>query len=209
MVFASRQQAGVELGRLLEREHVSTDLILGLPRGGVIVAAEVARALKRPLDVLVVRKIGHPFQREMAVGALAEPDVFLFDQTSAHQIPRAELDAVIAEETNKLADYAARFHSHGAPNLAGRSVLLVDDGIATGATTEAAILSVRQRGARGVRVAAPVGSADSCRRLSQIADQVLTLVVDPDFRAVGQYYDDFAQTTDQEVLDILSQFAAA
>ena len=209
MQFASREDAGRQLGNFLRNERIQTDLVLGLPRGGVVVAAEVARALNRPLDVLVVRKIGHPFHREFAVGALAEPDVFICDQSSIHDLPRAELDAVIAEEKTKLADYAARFHRHSVPELTGKAVLLVDDGIATGATTEAAILSARQRGARAVCVAAPVAATGAFERLSQVADHVSALLVDPGFHAVGQYYAEFTQTTDEEVLAILSQFPPA
>ena len=147
---------------------MDADLVLGLPRGGVVVAAEVARLLQCPLDVLVVRKIGHPMHREFAVGALAEPDVVIFDEASLSGIPvaRSELDKVVAEETARLREYCRRFHRSDAPVLDGKIVLLVDDGLATGATAEAAVLSARQQRARRVIVAVPVASTKAVERLA-------------------------------------------
>ena len=140
MRFASRTDAGRQLGQHLRKQGAGADLVLGLPRGGVVVAAEVARALQRPLDVLIVRKIGHPWQREFAVGALAEPDVVIFDRTIKWKNPlaRAELDGVVAEEKERLREYRLQFHHGDALALEGQIVLLVDDGLATGATAEAA-----------------------------------------------------------------------
>jgi putative phosphoribosyl transferase len=205
MMFASREDAGRRLGEYLKEQKVSADLVLGLPRGGVVVAAEVARALHLPLDVLIVRKIGHPFHREFAVGALAEHGVVILDESAVGRNPavRAELDTVIEEEKERLRGYRARFHPEGGPTLAGKLVLLVDDGLATGATTEAAALSVRKQHARKIVVAAPVASANAAERLASVADEVRVLWVDPDFDAVGRYYDVFSQTTDQEVLELL------
>src|SRR5438046_2143292 len=133
MRFASREDAGARLGRRLAELLVQADWVLGLPRGGVVVAAEVARALQRPLDVLIVRKIGHPWQREFAVGALAEPDVVIFDQSFKWKNPlaRLEIDEVIAEELKRLRAYRSEFHRAAPPLLEGQSVLLVDDGLAT------------------------------------------------------------------------------
>jgi putative phosphoribosyl transferase len=116
---------------------------------------------------------------------------------------RAELKAIIQEESDRLAAYQRRFHPGSAPALAGKAVLLVDDGLATGATTEAAVLSVRKQSARTIMVAAPVASTNAVERLAPLADEVRVLCVDPEFNAVGQYYDVFAQTTDEEVLDLL------
>ena len=152
MRFASRQDAGRQLGQHLRRQGVEVDLVLGLPRGGVVVAAEVARRLQRPLDVLVVRKIGHPWHREFAVGALAEPDVVIFDEATLAEVPapRGQLDKVVAEEMARLREYRSHFHGSDSPVLRDKSVLLVDDGLATGATAEAAVLSAKQQGARRV-----------------------------------------------------------
>lgn len=205
MRFASRQDAGRRLGQRLCQQGAAVDLVLGLPRGGVVVAAKVARLLQRPLDVLVVRKIGHPWHREFAVGALAEPDVVIFDEATLREIPtpRGQLDKVVAEEMARLHEYRSHFHSPDSPSLRDKRVLLIDDGLATGATAEAAVVSARQQGARRVTMAAPVASTNAVERLRQVADEVVALVVDPDFAAVGQYYDEFSQTSDEEVITLL------
>lgn len=206
MTFANREEAGRKLGGHLAQRDVPVDLVLGLPRGGVIVAAEVARQLGCPLDVLVVRKIGHPRHREFAVGALAEDgtlvlDAEALDRTGVHP---DELEDVIREETARLTDYRARFHRPDRLPLKGRNVLLVDDGLATGATTEAAVRSARNQQAASVVVAAPVASNGAMERLKRVADEVKALLVDPDFEAVGRYYSSFPQTTDEEVRRILA-----
>jgi len=209
-MFASRGEAGRRLGRYLEEEGIQASLVLGLPRGGVVVAAEVADTLQLPLGVLIVRKIGHPSHREFAVGALAENGVVVLDEAVIAHNPllRAELDEVIAEEKERLQAYQVKFHREGIPSLADKSVLLVDDGLATGATTEAAVLSVRQQRARKIIVTAPVGSTHAVERLARVADDVRVLLVDPDFDAVGRYYDVFSQTTDEEVLGLLETHQA-
>jgi predicted phosphoribosyltransferase len=205
MTFSSREEAGQELGQTLVRREVQVDVVLGLPRGGVVVAAEVARTLQKPLNALVVRKIGHPRHREYALGALAEHGVVVLDQAAVEQtrVNRAELDQVIAEETARLEKYQSRFHRADGPDLAGKTVLIVDDGLATGATTEAAVLSAKKQGARRVIVGAPVASVNAVDRLRRVADDMLVLTVDPDFMAVGQYYSEFPQTSDEEVVALL------
>jgi predicted phosphoribosyltransferase len=204
-VFTSREDAGRRLGGGLLEQGRQLDLVLGLPRGGVVVAAEVARVLHLPLDVLIVRKIGHPFHREFAVGALAEKGVVVLDDrmVGTNPIIQAELAEIIREEKDRLSDYEARFHMRSANVLVDKSVLLVDDGVATGATTEAAVLSARKQLARRVVVAAPVASPNAMERLQRVADEVFVLWADPDFDAVGRYYDVFSQITDEEVLGLL------
>jgi predicted phosphoribosyltransferase len=203
--FASRQDAGRQLGKFLRKRGVSADLVLGLPRGGVVVAAEVARELKLPLDILIVRKIGHPLQREFAVGAIAEPDFVLLHNESLRGFPvhQSALDDVIAEEKDRLKKYNRQFHLSGTPSLTGKSILLVDDGLATGATMEAAVLSARQQRVRRIVVTAPVASTDAAEKLRRIADTVEILFDDKDFQAVGQYYSEFSQTMDEEVISLL------
>lgn len=205
MTFTSREEAGRKLGDYLSRKGVQADLVLGLPRGGVVVAAEVAHRLRVPLDVLIVRKIGHPMQREFAVGAMAEAGVVVLDEQVIGHNPavRAELEVIIEEEKQRLQSYQARFHRPGLGNLPGKTVLLVDDGLATGATTEAAVLSARKQAARSIIVAAPVASTNAVERIGRVADNVIALVVDPAFEAVGAYYELFSQTTDEEVLGLL------
>src|SRR5262245_46450324 len=205
MKFASREQAGQLLGRHLKDEGVEVGLVLGLPRGGVVVAAEVARELARPLDVLIVRKIGHPWHREFAVGALAEPDIFVLDETVVGRNPllRYEIKGIIKEETERLRAYRARFHRDGLPQVKGVSVMLVDDGLATGATTEAAARSLRKQEAGYMVVATPVASVSAVGPLARVAARVHALWIDPDFDAVGRYYESFPQTTDDQVIAVL------
>lgn len=204
-MFASREDAGRRLGQYLLEQEVRPDIVLGLPRGGVVVAAEVATVLQVPLDVLIVRKIGHPLHREFAVGALAEPDVVVLDESVVGRNPliRMQLKQVIAEEQQRLQSYGEKFHRDGLPDLTDKAVLIVDDGLATGATTEAAVEAVKRKDAHSVIVAAPVASTNAVERLNRVADKVRILHVDPDFDAVGRYYDVFSQTTDEEVLDLL------
>ncbi len=205
MTFTSRTDAGQRLGRYLAEQNVRADLVLGLPRGGVVVAAEVARILLCPLDVLVVRKIGHPGHREFAVGALAEEDTLVLDEEVINRtgVSPADLKDVLAEETKRLIEYQARFLRANRPLIQDKIVLIVDDGLATGATTEAAVRSAKNRGAIQVIVAAPVASDNAVERLTRVADKMIALVVDPEFDAVGRYYRNFPQTTDEEVQAIL------
>jgi len=207
MTFATREEAGRQLGDFLKSAGVQAELVLGLPRGGVVVAAEVARILQAPLDVLVVRKIGHPLHREFAVGALAENGVVLLDPAAISRTPllRLELDAIILEERERLEAYKAKFHRADLPSPCGKRVLLVDDGLATGATTQ--VMSVRKLDPLRVIVAAPVASLNAVERLERVADAVRVLCVDPEFDAVGSYYAAFAQTTDEEVLALLKGFS--
>jgi len=209
MMFASREDAGRQLGHYLKAMGMQADLVLGLPRGGVVVGAEVAHVLDLPLGVLIVRKIGHPWHREFAVGAMAEGGVVIVDEQLIGKNPllRSELAHIIAEEQERLRAYQSRFRQEQL-SLRAKRVLLVDDGLATGSTTEAAVASVRKQGANKVIVSAPVASTTAAQRLRTVADGILALFVDPDFDAVGRYYEVFAQTTDDEVLDLLRADAA-
>lgn len=205
-MFETRAEAGKLLAAHLLARRLHADLVLGLPRGGVIVAAEVAPALKLPLDALVVRKIGHPRHREFAVGALTEDGTMKLDEgLSRGLIPATELEAVIAEEAARLKDYRSKFHVRMPHNLRGKRVLIVDDGLATGATAEVAVLSARHRGAEIIRGAVPIASLSAVARVETVADAVTALHVDPKFEAVGCYYESFPQTTDDEVIRILAQ----
>jgi len=205
MTFASRQSAGDKLGSRLIEQGVDVDIVLGLPRGGVIVAAEVARLMQRPLNALVVRKIGHPLNREYAVGALAEGGVEILDDSAITfgNVTRQQLAEVFDEENQRLLHYETMFHGGEQVDLNHKRVLLVDDGLATGATADAAVLSARRRGAEEVIVAAPVASKLAIARLAGIADRTLVLLVDPRFHAVGAYYESFSQVTDEEVVTVL------
>lgn len=204
MSFASRQEAGQKLGHHLFNEGVRVDLVAGLPRGGVLVAAEVAHALHAPLGVLVVRKIGHPQQREFAVGALAENDVVLLDEPAlgSNETARGMIGEVVREERERLLQYQKLFHVE-AIDFYDKSVLLVDDGLATGRTMQAAVMAARRKGAKQTMVAVPVSSASAIELLEGVTNGVFALVVDPDFEAVGAYYQSFPQTSDEEVVEVL------
>jgi predicted phosphoribosyltransferase len=205
MVFASREEAGRRLGIRLQQLGVTAHIVLGLPRGGVVVAAQVAQVLGLPLDVLVVRKIGHPLHREYALGALAEHGVVILDDVAIERTvasPSA-VEAVVEEETQRLHAYESRFHRAPRGSLAGQRVLLVDDGLATGSTMEAAVYSVKTQSVASVRVAVPVASVNAAERIAPQVDDVIALSIDPEFEAVGRYYESFAQNTDQQVLDLL------
>lgn len=205
--FLNRPDAGRRLAaRLMTYAHRSDVVVLGLPRGGVPVAAEVASALAAPLDVCVVRKIGVPSQPELAMGAIAEGGIQVLHHDLIRQLDLlpGEVEAVSARELAEVDRRVAMFRD-GRPRqrLQGRTVILVDDGLATGATMEAAIGSVRSQAPAHVLVAVPVGASDTCRRLKTFADEVVCLETPEPFLAVGQWYQDFAQTTDDEVRDLL------
>ena len=204
-MFASREDAGRKLGHFLEGEGIAVDLVLGLPRGGVVVAAEVANVLQVLLDVLIVRKIGHPWHREFAVGALAEGDVVVLDELARanHWLLREGIQEIIEEEKQRLREYQERFHPGRQLEVAEKDIVIVDDGLATGATMEAGVLAARQKGANRILVAAPVGSINAMRRLEKVADDVILLIQDPDFEAVGRYYETFTQTSDEEVVNLI------
>lgn len=204
--FANRADAGRHLAERLAGYRGRDVVVLGLPRGGVPVAAEVARALGAPLDVLVVRKLGVPYHRELAFGAIGEGDVRVLNDSvlrsaglSAAAIAEVE-NAERAELQRRLARY--RSGRAGVP-VAGRIAIIVDDGFATGATARAAALVARAQGADEVVLAAPIGAADTVAMLADVADDVICLGAPAGFVAVGQGYRDFGQTSDEEVCALL------
>jgi predicted phosphoribosyltransferase len=181
-------------------------LVLALPRGGVPVAFEVARALHAPLDVFLVRKLGVPGREELAMGALATGGVTVLDPAliEALNIPEALVKAVVARERKELARRERAYRDdRPAPDVRGRTVLLVDDGLATGATMRAAVAALRKRQPARVVVAVPLGSRSACAELGEEADAVVCARTPEPFGAVGLWYDDFSQTSDDEVRDLL------
>jgi predicted phosphoribosyltransferase len=203
VVFRDRRQAGALLGEALSAFAGRKDvLVLGLPRGGVPVAAEVARALDVPLDVLVVRKLGAPGREELAIGAIAEGGVRVLNRALVANLgldPR-EIDVLAGREEREL-ERRVRIYRGGRGPLPveNRTVIVVDDGVATGATMRAGLQALRVRGAARVIAAAPVGAADSVDALREDADEVVVLETPAWFQAVGQWYEDFGQTSDEEV----------
>ncbi len=197
----------MKLGHYLAERGVQPDIVLGLPRGGVVLAAEVAHRLDAPLDVLVVRKIGHPRHREFAVGAIAEPDIVILDHITIERthVHSYELRQIIEEEQHRLHEYQAMFERNQPPDISGKNVLIVDDGLATGSTMEVAVKSAHQRNALHVGVAVPVASSSAFARVQTAGAHVYALIVDPEFDAVGRFYDSFAQVEDAEVVELLRQ----
>jgi putative phosphoribosyl transferase len=209
--FQDRTEAGRQLAKKLEKYAGRTDVIvLGLPRGGIPVAYEVAKQLHAPLDVFVVRKLGVPGFEELAAGAIAAGNVRVLNEDVVRALPHADevIESVTARETAEL---ERREHEYrdGRPALAlaDRIVILVDDGLATGATMRAAVKALRQSGAAKIVVAVPVGPPDTCRKLKQEADEIICLSTPQFFQAVGQYYEDFSQTSDHDVRELLRQAA--
>ncbi len=203
MRYQDRHDAGRVLAKQLSAFANRSDVVvLGLPRGGVPVAAEVAHALAAPLDVFLVRKLGVPGQPEFAMGAVAEGGIEVLDAALAERldISTAAIRQVAARERLELDRQDRLFRAgHPAPEIAGRVAILVDDGLATGATMEAAVVALRRRRPARVIVAVPVGATDSCRRLEKIADDVVCPYTPEPFSAVGLWYDRFDQTSDDEV----------
>ena len=210
MLFVDRQDAGRLLGERLNLLRGHDVVVLGLPRGGVPVAAEVARALDAPLDVIVVRKLGVPSQPELGVGAIGEGDVQIINPEvqAAARISDDEISAIERHERSELERRAVRFRGgRPAVTLKGRTVVIVDDGIATGSTARAACQVARARGAARVVLAVPVAPSDTVARVAGDADRVVCLYSPADFYAIGQYYRDFNQTTDDEVVRLLDDAA--
>ncbi len=201
MIFLNRRDAGRQLASTLERFRHDEPVVLALPRGGVPVGDEIARALHAPLDIVVARKLGAPAQPEFAIGAIA-PGVVMVDNGLVNLlgISREAVTERIAVETQEM-ERRERMYRRGRPplGLEGRTVIVVDDGLATGATARAAIASIRQQRPAKVIFAAPVCAADSAVRLREDADEVVCLRTPADFRAVSRYYHDFEPTTDDEV----------
>jgi len=209
MRFRDRSDAGrrlaAKLGKYAERNDV---IVLALPRGGVPVGAEVARALGAPLDVFLVRKLGVPGHEELAMGAIASGGVRVLNQEVLDQlqIPPRWVDAVAAEEGDELTRREAAYRDgRPAPDVRGKTVILVDDGLATGASMKAAVAALRNLGPARIVVAVPVGARETCDELATLADEVFCAEMPDPFYAVGSWYADFDQTTDDEVRELLAK----
>jgi putative phosphoribosyl transferase len=208
MRFRDRREAGRQLAGRLGAYRGDQVLVLGLPRGGVEVAYEVARALNAPLDVVVARKIGAPFQPELGVGAIAEDGPPVFDERAlqALQLSFEDLAPLIARERAELRRRVQRYRQgRAAPQVPDRTVLLVDDGLATGVTARAALRSLARRQPHRLVLAAPVCAPETVRQLREDADDVVCVVRPERFAAVGLWYEDFRQTSDETVLELLKR----
>lgn len=209
MMLTDRQEAGRRLAAALEGFAGRDDVIvLGLPRGGVVVASEVARALKAPLDVYLVRKLGVPGHEELALGAIASGGVTVLNQDvlQALQVTQAEIEAVTEREKAVLERREQLYRGHSRPlELSGKTVIVVDDGLATGATMRTAIRSIRDHTPARIVAAVPVAPPETCARLEREADEAVCLLTPEPFYAIGAWYQDFSQTRDEEVVDLLEE----
>lgn len=205
--YRDRSDAGKVLSEhLTAYAHREDVIVLALPRGGVPVAFEIARALSLPFDVFVVRKLGVPGQEELAMGALATGNVTVFNDNIIQtlHVPKESIEAVIEEETKELHRRELAYRGNILPpDLKNKTIILVDDGIATGATIRAAIKALRTFHPTTIIVAVPVAEATTCQQLADVADKIICPFRPLYFSAVGEWFEDFSQTTDEEVHELL------
>ncbi|MBI4322550.1 MAG: phosphoribosyltransferase [Chloroflexi bacterium] len=211
-VFENRAEAGRGLAEALVKQGKPYGAVLGLTRGGVPVSYEVASALGVPMDILVVKKLRAPLSEELAIGAVAADGTHVLHKEVVNEVGADE--KYIAKELQLRRDEAREAEQryrggHAALDIKGLAVLIVDDGIATGASLEAAVLSARQRGAQTITVATPVGSRGGCEALKRVADEVFCMTRPVDFWAVGMFYRDFTQVSDDEVIKLLDKSRSA
>ena len=209
MIFANRTAAGQQLADRLQQYAGRADvLVLALPRGGVPVGFEIARTLRVPLDVFLVRKLGVPDHRELAMGAIASGGIRVINQdiVQALGIPDDAIESVATEEEEELERRQQAYRDdRPPPDLLGKTVILVDDGLATGSTMRAAVAAVRQQTPARIVVALPVGALASVEELRDEVDEVVCLLTPEPFHAVGGWYQDFSQTTDEEIRALLDE----
>ena len=207
--YIDREHAGKLLAnQLSEYVNRSDVIILALPRGGVPVAYEVARKLSAPLDVFIVRKLGVPGHQELAMGAIASGGNIVLNEelVATFGIPESSIERVIEAEENELFRRESLYHVHGAlPDLHDKTIVLVDDGIATGATMKVAIKALRQKKPAKIIVAVPVAARDTCNEMAKLADQIVCPLKPISFYAVGLWYENFSQTSDDEVCTLLEK----
>lgn len=210
-LLANREQAGTFLAEALKKYSNRPDcLVLGLPRGGVVVAYEVATRLCVPLDVCVVRKLGVPYEPELAMGALAMGGVVVLDQATIRmmEVSEADIERTIQDERLELERREIAFRgSRDFPCLGGKTVILVDDGLATGATAEAAIRAIRTLGASRVVLAVGVAAGQAIARFEGLADEVISILCPENMESIGAWYGDFSQTPDSQVRELLERAA--
>jgi putative phosphoribosyl transferase len=206
-VFTNRIEAGKKLAAVLEG-LVNGNLVLAVPRGGVVVGFQVAHALKIPLDVIITKKIGAPGNPELAIGAVAEDGTYLLDESVVGMlgVPQSYIEEEVQRQKTEINRRLKTYRGNApSPEIAGIEVILVDDGIATGSTLKAAFRSLQKRGAKTVTIAVPVGPADTIHKLRREADRVVCLYMPDPFYAIGEFYEDFDQTTDEEVIELLQR----
>lgn len=208
MIFANRQDAGQKLAAKLLDYRDKQPIVLGIPRGGVVVAAEVAKELNAPLDVIIPRKIGAPGNPELAVGAVAPDGTAIFDERALNMLGLqiTDLQDELARQISEIERRTKSYRGNRKPlSLQGKTVIVVDDGIATGMTAKAALRSVRKQKPETLVLAVPVTTMEAAVQLQKEIDKLVCLLVPEVFYAVGQFYKDFSQTTDEEVIETLER----
>lgn len=206
-LFANRVEAGQKLAAALKNDYKNA-IVLAIPRGGVVVGYQVAQALHVPLDVIITKKIGAPGNPELAIGAVAEDGTYILDNSLVEMlgVPQDYIDAEVELQKTEIKRRLQKYRCDApAPRLAGREVIVVDDGVATGSTLKAALLSLTKVEAKSVTVAVPVGPSDTVKELKRHADHVVCLNMPEPFYAIGEFYADFEQTADEEVTDLLAK----
>lgn len=208
MLFKDRQSAGKILAKRLNKYRNQKDvLVLGIPRGGVVVAHKLAKTLNLPLDIIVTRKIGAPMQKELALGAVDSDGMVVWsrDLIDEQGILTEDLESIVGEEVEEIRRREKVYRGTRKPlEVKGRIIILADDGIATGATTISAINYLKRHEAKKLVLAVPVASIDAKEKLSKIADELVILETPQYFQAVGQFYQEFKEVTDEEVIQLLS-----
>jgi Predicted phosphoribosyltransferases len=204
--FIDRVDAGKRLAEALADFHGKNAVVLAIPRGGVVVGYEIAAALVLPLDVIVPHKLGAPDNPELAIGAVAEDGSMVLDDSLVAylDVDKGYIDEESSRQRQEITRRLAVYREGGpAEAIKGKHAIIVDDGIATGSTMKAALSSVKNRGAKSVTVAVPVGPPHTIQELTRVANRVVCLYMPEDFQAIGQFYEDFSQTSDDEVIKLL------
>lgn len=212
MIFQSREDAGKQLGEVLQKYSTEDTIVLGIPRGGVVVAAEVAKALGTPLDVIIPRKLGAPHNPEVAIGAVTPDGTIITDEIMVRRLGLSDYQIEsLAGEVLEEIERRVQVYRNGKRglNLKEKIVVVVDDGIATGFTVQAALQSVRSAGCKKLVLAVPVAPVDTVGILREKVDELVCLHAPDIFYAVGQFYRDFDQTSDREVIELLSDKAGS
>lgn len=207
--YIDRQQAGIILARYLKEytNHKNT-IVLALPRGGVPVAYEVAMALSIPLDVYIVRKLGVPGHEELAMGAIASGGTVIFNEPLLQQLQldQSSIDSVLQSEQKELIRREQLYRGNRpAPNFSGKTIILVDDGIATGATMQAAVMALGKHKPASIIIAIPVAALETCEEMANLVDKIICPLKPVNFYAVGLWYENFSQTSDDEVIELLQK----
>jgi len=206
--FQNRTDAGRYLAERLQEYARHNTVILGLPRGGVVVASEVARRLDVPLDIFLVRKLGVPGYEELAMGAIASGGIQVINEDVVRhiQISRAEIQAIAAKEAQELKRRERAYRGNRPPlEVKDKTIILIDDGLATGATMRAAVVALRKQNPRKIVIAVPVAAPDTCEEFRTEVDDIICGITPAHFNAVGAWYNDFSQTSDEEVIQLLRE----